>query len=114
MTVRRLGPFFALVLLGGALSNAQEYRGRVQGVVTDSTGALVPGATLQLKNNGTGVQLTRVSNEQGLYVFDYVDPGSYTLSAEMTGFKKFIQPSVLVQQRGDVTVDPKMETGAIS
>src|SRR5262249_40090118 len=110
----RLGSVFALALVGAALANAQEFRGRVQGVVTDASGALIPGASVHLKNNGTGVELTRTSSEQGLYVFDYVDPGTYILTVEITGFKKFIQPNVLVQQRGDVTVDPKMETGAIS
>jgi hypothetical protein len=114
MTVRSVGALCVLVLLGGVLSNAQEYRGRVQGTVTDATGAIIPGATLHLKNTGTGVELTRTTNEQGLYVFDYVDPGTYSLTAETTGFKKFIQPTVLVQQRADVTVDPKMEMGAIN
>ena len=114
MTYRRLGPILALALLIEAAAVAQEFRGRVQGVVTDASGAVIPGASLHLKNIGTGVELTRTSNEQGLYVFDYVDPGTYSLTAEITGFKKFVQPNLLVQQRGDVTVDPKMEMGAIS
>ena len=70
---------------------AQEFRGRVQGVVTDATGAVAPGATLTLRNTGTNVESTRTSNDQGRYVFDYVDPGTYVLSAELAGFLKWIQ-----------------------
>jgi hypothetical protein len=99
---------FALTAFG------QEYRGRVQGVVTDASGAIIPAAGLTLKNTGTGVEVTRTANEQGAYIFDYVDPGTYTLAVEVRGFKKSIRSNVLVQQRGDVTVDFKLEMGALT
>src|SRR5207247_2078640 len=54
------------------------------------------------------------TNEQGRYVFDYVDPETYSLSGELAGFKKFIQQNILVQQRGDVTVDVKLDMGSIT
>src|SRR5215472_3554827 len=56
----RRGPalLFALTVFG------QGYRGRVQGVVTDSSGAIIPAATLALKNTGTGVEVTRTANDQ--------------------------------------------------
>jgi hypothetical protein len=60
------------------------------------------------------VEATRTSNEQGRYVFDYVDPGNYSLTAEITGFKKAVQQNILVQQRGDVTADMKMEMGTLT
>ena len=109
-----MGAFFAYLLLGAVLAFSQEFRGRIQGVVTDRTGAVAPGATVTLKNTGTGVEATRAANEQGRYVFDYVDPGTYSLSTELSGFKKFIQQNILVQQRGDVTVDVKLEMGTIN
>src|SRR5437870_1698803 len=113
MRSQKLGPLFTCLLLVGA-AFAQEFRGRVQGVVTDVTGASVPAAPITLKNIGTGVESTRMSNDQGRYVFDYVDPGTYTLAAEAKGFKKSIRSNVLVQQRGDVTVDFKLELGTLS
>lgn len=103
----------ACLIFGGALALAQEFRGRVQGVVADATGAVVPNASLTLTNIETGVEANRLSNEQGRYIFDYVDPGTYTLSAELQGFKKSIQSNILMQQRGDVTVDFKLEMGAV-
>ena len=112
--VRDLGCVTALLICTGALGMAQEYRGRVQGVVADPSGAVIPGVTLVLKNDGTNVEVSKVSNGEGRYLFDYVDPGTYTLTADMRGFKRLIQRNVLVQQRGDVTADLKMETGAVN
>jgi hypothetical protein len=104
----------AIFLLTAGVAAAQEFRGRVQGVVADVSGGVMPGVTVVLRNVGTGIDVSRASNEQGRYVFDYVDPGAYTLTAEMRGFKKWIQQNILVQQRGDVTVDVKMEAGAVT
>src|SRR5262245_35553635 len=114
MRIRDLCCLIALVLLSGGPGLAQEYRGRVQGVVADSSGAVIPGVALVLKNDATNVEATKVSNGEGRYLFDYVDPGTYTLTADMRGFKKLVQRNILVQQRGDVTADLKMETGAVN
>src|SRR3954462_1390376 len=100
------------VLALAAAGFSQEYRGRVQGGITDASSAVVPGARIMLRNMETGVEATRTSNEIGRYIFDYVDPGTYSLTVQMTGFKTFTQQSILVQQRGDVTVDVRLETGA--
>ena len=111
--MHKLRAMFACLLLG-TLAMAQEYRGRVQGVVTDATGAAAPEQPWSYANLGTNVDSTRTTNETGRYIFDYVDPGTYSLTAELSGFKKLIQQNILVQQRGDVTVDLKMEMGTVS
>src|SRR5258706_11321538 len=105
MPSRSFGSCLAILLLTGAISSAQEFRGRIQGAITDASGALVPGAILTLRNAGTGIEASRTSNAQGRYVFDYVDPGTYTLTSELKGFKKSIQQNIVVQQRGDLSVD---------
>src|SRR5690242_16289140 len=114
MRLQRPGILTAFLLLSLTVAVAQEFRGRVQGLVTDAAGAVAPGATLTLRNLATNVESTRTSNEQGRYIFDYVDPGTYSLSAELAGFRKSIQQNIPVQQRGDVTVDLKLEMGAVS
>ncbi len=114
MRFRKISAVAAILLFGAAFSLAQEYRGRVQGVVADTTGGVLPGASLVLKSAGTGVEVTRVSNDEGRYIFDYVDPGTYSLAVELPGFKKTIQQNILVQQRGDVTVDVKLEVGEVT
>jgi hypothetical protein len=93
---------------------AQEYRGRVQGTVTDPGGGAVPGATVTLTNNQTSVAATRSTNDQGQYLFDLVQPGQYTETVEMKGFSKVIHFGILVQERSNVTVDSQMTVGSVA
>jgi hypothetical protein len=95
------------ILVMSAPALAQDYRGKVQGVVTDSSGAALPGANVTLKNVGTGVDVTRQTNSEGRYIFDFVESGVYAVLVEATGFKKYEQRNVTVQNRGDVTVDAR-------
>src|ERR1035438_7651245 len=92
-----------IVILALAMSaGAQDYRARVQGMITDTSRAVVPGANVVLRNDNTGVQVSRQSSESGQYLFDFVDPGTYTLLVEHQGFNRFMQENILVQVRGDV------------
>jgi hypothetical protein len=102
-----------LLALAPAVS-AQDYRGKVQGEVADINGAAIPGAHVVLHNDATGVDVTRETNDSGRFIFDFVDPGTYTVTVEQTGFKKSEQKNVIVQQRGDVTADIKLEAGGVS
>jgi hypothetical protein len=102
-----------LLLLLTTAGFSQSYRGRVQGVVSDQTQAVVTGATVTLLNVGTGVKVVRQSTETGLYLFDLVDPGNYTVTVEAAGFTKFIQENITVQMRGDVTVNAMLKPGAV-
>jgi hypothetical protein len=92
----------------------QEFRGKIQGLVTDASKAVVPGATITLLNIKTGVQTVKVTNETGLYRFDNVDPGSYSITAELSGFSKYIQENVTVQAQGDVTVNISLKVGGVN
>lgn len=93
---------------------AQDYRARVQGAVVDSSQAVLPGATVTLLNEATGVSVTRQSNAEGRYIFDFVEPGTYSVIAELDGFKKAEQKGIRVQQRGDVTARLVLEVGGVS
>jgi protocatechuate 3,4-dioxygenase beta subunit len=84
----------ALVTLVAATSaplGAQTIRGALTGTVTDSTGALVPGATVTVTNTATGIADSTVSNAQGTYPFPLVQPGTYTIGAELQGFKRYVR-----------------------
>jgi hypothetical protein len=94
-------------------ASAQDYRGRLQGAITDSSGAALPGVTVTLTNIDTNVAATRVTDTQGRYLFDFVDPGAYTVLGELPGFKKADQRNVRVPQRGDVTVNLAMDVGGV-
>jgi hypothetical protein len=94
--------------------NGQEYRGRVQGTVADSSDAIIAGASLTLTNVNTGVAVTRLTDAYGHYLFDLVEPGTYTVAAEQPGFRRFVQENVLVQNRADITVNIKLQLGAVA
>jgi len=114
-TSKARATFIALVLILLAAGNAgaQDVRARLQGLVSDTSGGVLPGATVVLTNDGTGVAATRTTNADGRYLFDFVESGTYSVSAEITGFKTTVQKGIRVQQRGDVTVDLKLEVGGI-
>lgn len=103
----------SLSLLTVCSVSAQTYRAHIRGLVTDQSGAVLPGATVTLSNKNTGVTTTKQSDSAGLYVFDYVDPGTYTVTIEAPGFGKFVQENVVVQSGGDVTVNATMNPGTL-
>jgi hypothetical protein len=103
----------AVVSLVAVAANAQDYRGRVQGSIADETHAVLPGVTVALRNDATNVTSSFVSDELGRFIFDFVDPGTYTVSAELPGFSKSEQRNIRVQQRGTVTVDFVMTVGGV-
>ncbi len=95
------------------VASAQDYRARLQGSVLDESKGALPGATVTLTNDATGVKVFKVSDPQGRFLFDFVDPGVYTVVAEMQGFSKAERKAIRVQQRGDVTVDLALKIGGL-
>ena len=74
---------------------AQEQRGSIEGVVKDSSGAVLPGVTVEARTN-TGVVLTATTDAEGVYRFPSVAPGNYEVSATLTGFTSRKQANVIV------------------
>src|SRR5215471_13921112 len=106
----------ALMSLAASLTvglYAQEYRGRIQGAVEDSSHAAVVGATVTLLNVKTGVATTQQTNESGRYLFDLVDPGTYTVTVEFAGFSRFVLENMNLQLRGDITVNATLNAGDV-
>jgi outer membrane receptor protein involved in Fe transport len=94
-------------------AHAQDYRARVQGRVVDASDAALPGVSVKLTNDATGVAAERTTDGEGRYLFDFVDPGVYTVTGELQGFKKTELKNIRVQQRGDVTTDLTMAIGVV-
>jgi hypothetical protein len=93
---------------------AQDYRAKVQGVVVDSSGGSVAGVKVTLHNVNAGTEAAQVSNAQGQYVFNFVEPGTYTIVAELSGFSRFNQSNIVVQTRADVTVNITLAPGSVN
>ena len=104
---------FLLLLLVVALpltAMAQTGTGRITGVVTDSTGGVLPGVTVGVRGPGNVVRST-VTDSSGKYLIEKLAPGSYTLSFELAGFAT--QSSTVVVAAGEAaTVEVKLQIGA--
>ena len=113
--MRSYGTFPLLfVFLGASVLHAQEYRGRVQGTVADPSNAVIAGATVTLTNIEKGIATSRTTSEAGRYLFDLVEPGRYTVAVEAQGFTRFKQENILVQNRGDITVNVELKIGGVA
>jgi len=110
-------PILMLLLLSTVYvvsSHAQISTATISGTVTDPQGAVIPGATLILTNVATGVETTTESNVTGLYRFQNIQIGTYTLSASADGFRtqKMEQFNLKVNQAS--TLDFALEVGAVA
>lgn len=77
----------ALCILGSALPLAAQYNAGFQGVVTDTSGGVVPGVKVAAHNTASGISYTATSNAAGVYHITSIPPGTYTLTAEKEGFE---------------------------
>jgi hypothetical protein len=90
---------------------AQETRGQILGRVVDPSGAVVVGVTVQAVNTATNVRTTAVTNQSGDYVLPFLVPGTYTVTVEAPGFKRFVQEGISVQVNDKVTLNVTLEIG---
>ena len=105
---------FCILLSLAAKVNAQIATGSLTGTVKDASGAVVRGAAITLTNDSTGVVARTRSTSTGTYVFEAVNPGTYTLQGENTGFKTFVSSGVIVHIQVVDTIDIPLQTGAIT
>src|SRR5215510_6307047 len=85
--------FLVLALTATAIAQ-EETAATISGQVTDSTGAAIVGATVTVTNSTTGVERQVQSNEDGHFVVSPLAPGTYTLTAEQSNFKKHIETGI--------------------
>ncbi len=100
-----------LVLLAPVLL-AQTGTSNILGAVSDSTGAIIPGATVIARNEATGVSSTQTTTEAGIYSFPALPVGSYTVTVEMKGFKTARKTGNVLVVNTPLTVDFALEVGA--
>jgi carboxypeptidase family protein/TonB-dependent receptor-like protein len=104
---------FACILLSAAMAHAQ-YRTSIQGTVTDTTGAVIPGANLTLTNPATGEQQVRVSNDAGIYNFNALPAAPFRLEVTKDGFQtKVIDNLHLIPEQANA-VNVQLDVGTAS
>ena len=115
MRMRRVGLTIWLVLLGAISSmHAQERFGGIAGVVTDTTSAAVPGATVTVVNKQTGASRTVVTVADGSYRIPDLEPGRYTVTIELQGFQKDTADDVQVLLGRTFTINAQLKVGAVT
>src|ERR1051325_5668936 len=98
----------ALCLAGATSLFAQEFRGTITGQVTDHTGGVVPKVTVTAQNTDTNVATSTVTNGSGAYSIPFLQPGRYSVSAGLAGFKKAMR-QVEIRVGDRLMVDLKLE-----
>ena len=117
MRLSRLG-FRILVLIGFLIlplgAWAQLDTGAVTGVVTDTSGAIVPGATVTITNTETGFASSTKSDSAGIYTFSPIRIGSYSITASAPSFQTTKQENVVVQVQERLSVNLALKPGEVT
>jgi len=95
------------------IAHAQFDTAAVLGRVTDQSGGTIPGATVTLTNQATGIKVTAVTDDSGGYQFLNVRVGTYRIESELSGFATAIAPDVIVTVAARLRVDLSMKVGAV-
>ena len=105
----------ALIPLLVTPAQAQSTAATVLGTVTDTAGAVVPGVTVTLTNQDTGFIRETISDDRGDFQFSIVQaPNTYTLSAELPGFRKYVNIDNYLAARVTQRFDVKMQVGEVA
>jgi len=101
-------------LLGFAASAvAQQGTTEIRGKVVDTSGAAIPGATVVVRNQDTGMFREFTSNADGTYFISGIVPGNYELTAEIQGFKKYNRRDVQLEIGKTTTLDVQLDVGSL-
>ena len=103
-----------IALAGSSIAFCQAVNASLVGTITDSSGAVVPNARITITETRTGVSRTTAANESGNYTFSDLPPGTYTVTAEQTGFKRASRPGVDVVVNTTGRVDLTLEPGQVT
>ena len=99
-------------LLLPCFANAQDTRGNISGTVTDSQAAVIAGANITVTNTGTNTVTRLTTNSSGYYEAPLLLPGEYSVTVEMTGFKRTVRSGITLAIGDRLQIDVPLEVGA--
>lgn len=105
-----LGLLLTVLFVGPAFAQ----QGQINGVVTDSSGGVMPGVTVTAIESGTGISRETITGANGRYQFPSVRPTTYTIKAELTGFRVAERTGVNLQANQNLTLNLTLELGELS
>src|SRR5260370_7295825 len=102
------------VLCSAVAVFAQNSNGRISGTITDTSGAVVPGASVTVTNRDTRLNWKAVTDNGGYYLVTSLPVGTYEVEVEATGMRRARQTGYDLPDAGSVTADFKLEVGAVT
>src|SRR4051812_20279329 len=111
-TLAALGCVLTLILL--PVDAQAQATGQIAGVITDTSGSVVPGATVEVTNQATGFTRIAVTELDGVYTIPLLNPGVYEARASLAGFRTTVRGGIEVVVNGAARVDLQLQVGAVS
>ncbi|MDQ1611860.1 MAG: hypothetical protein QOG00_1791 [Pyrinomonadaceae bacterium] len=99
--------------LCGAAWAQEESAATITGQVTDATGAVVPNASVLIVNNQTSTERRVTTSDEGLFTITPLQPGTYSVTVELAGFKKYVQTDLVLNARDRRPVNVTLEAGDV-
>lgn len=109
---RRLGWILLVAGLIAFQASAQTTNGLITGVITDASGAVIPGAQIEVKNQGTSLLRTTATDNNGYFIVPQLAPGIYSVSVKKAGFAAVERMNVQLQVNQSVTLDFKLSVSS--
>jgi Carboxypeptidase regulatory-like domain/TonB dependent receptor len=103
-----------IFLFSMALASFQSTNASIAGNVIDPAGQAIPNVAITAENTGTGITLTTVTNETGVYTFPSVQPGNYRLTADVAGFRKYVYENVTVNVSARLSLNFALEVAGVT
>src|SRR6266478_6436583 len=103
-----------LFTLIAGMSYGQTAGASVQGIISDATGAVLPGVNVTVKNSGTGAVVEFTSDERGRYLAPLLQPGEYEIQVALPGFQSVTRRGIRLAVGQNAVVDVKLEIGQVT
>src|SRR5687768_9031469 len=110
---RRLGLGLCLIVLATTHVQGQDFRGRINGTVTDNTGAVLPGVSVTASSPALIQPQMQVTGADGSYRFLALPPGLYDIAYELSGFQNVKREGIRVVINQTLTVDQQMQVATL-
>jgi hypothetical protein len=104
---------FLLSLSIAALACAQTFSGTIEGIVKDSSGAVMAGVKVTIRDVNTGTEIRTVTNSAGNYLASFLNPSKYQATFEMDNFQKTVVEDLTLDMNGRLRVDAALKTGSV-